>query len=128
MATASTLLMILAIAFFSMGVMDYYSATQIEDKEFENEMKKMGNHKQSLIGGGNGVEDSLPDGSYNGAGDPENNSNRQAMPAPGERAQIVASLSNATNAISAAVLGTEDGNKQKIPEKKNEIKEGLLNN
>jgi hypothetical protein len=32
MATASTLLMILAIAFFSMGVMDYYSATYIEDE------------------------------------------------------------------------------------------------
>lgn len=44
-ASASTILMILAMAFFAMGVMDYYSATEIEDKEFDREMAKLGNNK-----------------------------------------------------------------------------------
>ena len=44
-ASASTILMILAMAFFAMGVMDYYSATEIEDKEFDREMAKLGDNK-----------------------------------------------------------------------------------
>ena len=83
-ASASTILMILAMAFFTMGVMDYYSATEIEDKEQDREMLKMGNHsKDALIGGPRGIEDSMP---YNGALDTENLVSRPPQPGPGERA------------------------------------------
>ena len=99
-----------------MGVMDYYSATEIEDKEFDREMAKLGNNKQALIGDSNGVEDSLP---YTGANDVEGMVRRPPGPAPGERAQMVANLSS-------TCPQREEEKKLQIPEKKQEIKEGLL--
>ena len=51
--------MVLALAFLTMGAMDYYANEKTEDKEFARTMK---NSKQSLIGDNNGVEDSMPEG------------------------------------------------------------------
>lgn len=91
-----------------MGVMDYYSATEIEDKEFDREMAKLGNNKQALIGDSNGVEDSLP---YTGARDAETMVSRPPVPGPGERAQMVANLSNSGSQ-------REEEKKMQLPEKK----------
>jgi hypothetical protein len=53
--------MVLALAFLTMGAMDYYANDKIEDKEYENEMRKRG--KEGLLGYGDGpnnIEDSMP--------------------------------------------------------------------
>lgn len=36
----SAILMVLALAFLTMGAMDYYANDQVEDKEYEAEMRK----------------------------------------------------------------------------------------
>ena len=69
MGAASAILTVLAFAFLAMGIMDYYSSDQVDDKEFAAEMRKLGGNKQSLI---TGAEDSLPESMRNnGNRDPE---------------------------------------------------------
>lgn len=55
----TAILMVLVLAFLTMGAMDYY-ATEKTDEEIEF-ARTMKNTKQGLIGGRNGIEDSLPE-------------------------------------------------------------------
>lgn len=51
--------MVLVLAFLTMGAMDYYASEKTDEEiEFARTMK---NTKQGLIGGRNGIEDSLPE-------------------------------------------------------------------
>ena len=57
----SAILMVLALAFLTMGAMDYYANDMVEDKEYEAEMRKRS--KMGLLGTDNGdqhIEDSCP--------------------------------------------------------------------
>jgi len=86
--------MVLALAFLTMGAMDYYANDKVEDKEYEREMAKRST-KEGLLGyghpGANNIEDSLPE--YQAVEMPEATmGNQQPLipnhnaPAPGDRA------------------------------------------
>jgi hypothetical protein len=66
--------MVLALAFLTMGAMDYYANYQVEDKEYEAEMRKAS--KQGLLNEGdmpiNIDEECVPSGNYGELNDDEN--------------------------------------------------------
>lgn len=73
--------MVLALAFLTMGAMDYYANDQVEDKEYEAEMRKA--NKQGLLGYEDpNLHDSLPD--YDCLPDDENISGAWPRRAPGD--------------------------------------------